>query len=93
MAAVPFPSAHTRYAFSHVSGLGHAFQPRLEANDDEDSVSILSELGHLAVPINFLLNGKQVGSNKIRTRDLCDQSQTLCRYITLVRHIRQPLKV
>ena len=62
--AVSFLSASTRYWFLHFSGAGRA----LWANSSQGSaktsrswlgpMSISSELGHLAVPINFLAWGK-----------------------------------
>ena len=48
--AVSSPSGSTVYSFLHLSGVGRA----LWANSSEGSAQFPSELGHLALPINFI---------------------------------------
>ena len=49
-----------------------------------DPMSILNELGHLAMPIPFL-GEKPVGASEVRTGDLQAKSQALYRYTKLSR--------
>ena len=57
-----FPNANTRYSFLQLSGLRHAFKPRLGANSSEVSahteLSVFSAKGLLAMLILFCLKTK-----------------------------------